>query len=473
MSTTVPGYSKGATQTPTNYNFLSTWDIIQLDKDPVLTYRFGSGRLTGLLDLFGYKKATGALKYSHYEKDRVMPKIRATNAGAGAAGAAVTFTLASDSNYSYNLNNSPYAGSANATNSYPVRANDLIMIKPSSGTVSFSTIVHAIVTSVNTGAGTFSATPLDSADTIPAVLSADEIIIYGNAHGEGSDRPRGLSTKATEYTNQIHIFKETYEWSDIGGAMRTWVEVNGEPRWVNEGERDAFTRIMNSREMSFLWNPGLNNATVSNAFATAGTPISMTKGLIPEILDRGNTTNYSALTGLTISDMEDLVVVLDKQKGAKDNAFFVGLDLHIQLDRELRDQFKNGAISYGMFSMDEEKKVNLGFKAFNIGGYNFSLKTLDVFNDLQAGGASGFSFPKEGFILPSDMTANPEDGKMVPSMRTRFLENKNGKSMEIVTNYFDGKAQGDTGTAKEEVRYDSYASIETFGLNRAVYVKVG
>jgi hypothetical protein len=471
MSTVVPGYSSGATQTATNYNFLSTWDVIQVDKDPVLTYRYGSGRLTGLLELFGYKKPTGNLKYSHFEKDRVMPKIKAT-CSSGGAGAAVTFTLNAAANYSYDLNNSPYAGSANTTNSYPVRAGDLIMIKPASGTISYSTLIHAYVSSVNTSAGTFSATPLDSTDSIPTISTADEIVIYGSAHGEGSDRPVGLTTKASEYTNYIHTFKDTASFTDIGGAMKTWIEVDGKPYWVMEAERDAFTRIMNKRELTLLLNPGLSNATVSNALATAGTPMVMAKGLIQEILDRGNTTNYSALTGLTVADMEDLVVVLDKQKGSKDNAFFCGLDLHIQLDRELRDQFKNGAVTYGMFKMDEEKKVNLGFKAFNIGGYNFTLKTLDAFNDLQTLGASGFNFPKEGFILPADMTANAEDGKSVPSLRMRYLQKEGSKSMEMETFYYNGKQQGDSGTATEEVRYSSYTGIETFGLNRATYVKL-
>lgn len=475
MATNAVSYTPGATQTATNYNFLSTWDAIQRDTDPKLRYRFGKGRFTGLMELLGQKKAANALEYDHWEKDRVMPKIKATNGGAGSAGAAVTFTLNSAANYTYDLNNNPYAGSANTQNSYPVRNGDLIMIKPASGTVaSPSTYIHAIVSSVNQSAGTFVATPIDSTDAIPSIASADEIVIYGNAHGEGSARPAALSTKATKYTNYIHIFKDTAAWTDIGGAMKSWFTgANGSPFFIIDEEQDALTRILNYREMTLLFNPGLSSTTVSNAYATAGTPISMAKGLVPEILDRGNTLTYSSLTGWTIADMEDFVVVLDKQKGAKRNMFGVGRGLHIQIDRELRDVLKNGAITYGQFSMDEDKAVNLGFKSFSVGGYDFDVTLIDAMNEVNGLGANGFNYPDEGIILPADYTVDANSGERVESCRLRYLTDKSGKSKEMVTEYYNGAQFSSTGDAVEEVRYSSYVGIEVFGMNRAGYVKKG
>lgn len=468
MSTSAIPFSPGATQTATNYNFLSSWDAIQLDNDPKLIERFGTGRLTDLLQFFGYKKATSALYYSHWEKDRVMPKIKATNGGAGSAGAAVTFTLSSDSDYNYDSNNTPYAGSASAQTAVPVRAGDLIMIKPASGTVSMTTIVQAHVTSVS--GTTFVAYPLNSTQSIPAVTTADEIVIFGNAHAEGSNRPKPLSTKATKYTNYLHIFKDTAGATDIGGAVKSWVQVNGQWRWYLGVEKDALNRILNNREMTLFLSNGLSNAAISNLYNTTGNGISMAKGLVPEIIDRGNTLSYSGLTGLTIADFEDLIVTMDKQKCAKDNMLGVGLALSIQLDSELRDQFKNGAISYGIFSGDKAKDVNLGFNTFTIGGYTFMKKTIDAFNDLQTLGASGFNFPYEGIILPADKSAEP-DGSQAPSIRMRYLEQAGGKSMEMETNYYDGKTYSENGTATEEIRYSSYVGIEVMGANRTVYLK--
>lgn len=471
MSTSAIPFSPGATQTAENYNFLSTWDIIQTEKDPHLYERFGSGRLSGLLEFFGHKKPVSNMVYSHFEEDRQMPKIYATNAGAGSAGAAVTFTLNSAANFPYNQNNSPFAGSANAVNSYPVRKGDLIYIKPATGTVSFTTLVAAHVYSVNTTAGTFVAYPLDGGDAIPAVTSADEIIIFGNAHGEGSARPAGLVTKATEYTDNLHIFKDTYRATDVGAAMKTWVMVDGVPRWGMKGEKDAMTRILNNREMTLMFNPGLSNATISNNYATDGTPISMAKGVVQQIIERGNTLSYSAVTGITLADMEDLVEVMDKQKCSKVNLFCMGINLATQWNREFRDVTKNGAITYGMFSGQAAKNIDLTFEQVTVSHkYTFIPKVIDAFNDLQTLGASGFNFVSEGMILPADMKADV-DGSSEPTIRMRYLQRPGGASEEMVTTYYDGRKYAADGEAVEEVRYSSICGIEVRGANRAVYVK--
>lgn len=471
MSTSSVAYTPGATVTATNYNFLSTFNIISLDKDPHLYKRYGSGRISGLTDYFGHKKAASTMKFSHFEEDRTMPKIKATNGGAGSAGAAVTFTLNSAANYPYNLNNSPYAGSANTQNSRPVRKGDLIMIKPASGTVSFTTITQAIVYSVNTSAGTFVAYPLNGSDSIPAVTSADEIVIFGNAHGEGSARPAGMSTTATEYTDQLHIFKDTYATTLEAAAMKVWAEADGKWTWTYKGEKDAMNRILNAREMTLLFGEGLDNATVSNLYAADGTPISMTKGVVQTVIERGNTLSYSGVTGITNADMEDLIIVMDKQKAAKENLFCMGMDLSIQWDREYRDVLKNGAITYGQFSGKAAKDIDLTIGAITLANkYTFIPKVIDAFNEVQGLGASGFNFPSEGLILPADMTAE-KDGSSAPCIRMRYLQVPGGESMEMRAKRYDGETYDADGVATEEVRYSSRVALEVMGANRAVYVK--
>lgn len=468
-------YSPGGTQLFDQYNFQAAWEIIQTEKDPVLYDRFGINRrsFTNFLEEIGAKKAVvGNMTYSHFELDRRYPLIKATNGGAGSVGASVSFTLASDSDYAFDMNNPPYAGSANTNTTYNVRVNDIIALKPASGIVSYSTLIFAQVTAVSTN--TFTAVPLDSTEAIPSVATASEIAIVGDAHGEGSNRPLPLDFKATEFTYNVQISKETYGWTDVANAMKTWVDVpGGGRRWVHQGEKSALANFLDRREINMLTNPGLANAVISNAQALAGTPMSMTVGLIPSILERGNTLNYSSLTGLTVADLEDHITVMDKQKAASQNLFAVGLDLRGQIDRELRDNFKNGGINYGMFNWDEAKKVSFGFDEFKLKGYSFALMTLDAFNERQSLGATGYGFPNEGFILPMNNIADPKTGETIPSARLRYLADKDGKSMEMETNFYNGKVSSSEGTAKEEIRYASYCGLETFALNRASYVKIG
>lgn len=468
MNITQPTYSPGATAIATSYNFLSEWDAIAREVDPRLYMRYGTGRLTGLAEYFNFKKPVSALKYDHFEMDRVMPKVKAT-CSAGAAGAAVTFTNDSTSNVAVDQNNSPYAGSANTVNSYPVRKGDLLMIKPTSGTVAYTSIIFAWVSA--TSGSTFTAYPLDSTDSIPAISSADEIVIYGNAHGEGSAAAEAMAVKATLYTNQLHIFKDKVKITDIGTGMKTWVDYNGQPFWRIPNEKEAVNRLLNNREMTLLFNPGLSNTSISNLQGAAATPMTMTKGFIQEIIDKGTTATYSGITGFTKADFEDLSVTLDKQKAQKNLMFCMGTELKIQIDNEMADATKNGAISYGAFSGDAAKNINFEFNSITVGGHSYMLKVVDAMNDLQTLGASGFNFPKEGWIMSADRTSDPSTGENVPPFRMRYLQAADG-SKEMTTKYYDGETSSATGDAVEEVRYKSIVGMEAMALNQCAYVKL-
>ena len=204
--------------------------------------------------------------------------------------------------------------------------------------------------------------------------------------------------------------------------------------------------------------------------ATAGTPLATTQGLIPSIIERGNLYNYSSVTGMTIADFESLNLTLDSQKGAKNNVLFTGIALDQQIDRELRDQFKNGGINYGMFTMNEDKKVNLGFTSFKIGQYEYMKKQLDAFSDLQTLGASGFNFKYEAILMPGEKIADGNGAKVAP-ISIRHLEGKSG-SREMRVEAVDLFKTGSSGEDAFEMRYISEMGLEVPGANRMAYIKL-
>ena len=467
-------YEPGATGTPGTHNFISSFDALKPDKDDVEYLRYGSDRLSGLVEIFGDKKAATNLTYSHFERDRIMPKIKATNGGAGAAGAAVVFDLAAAADYSISTQ-SPYQGSTTVKGG-PVLVNDLIQIKPASGTVvSSGSYIECIVSAVNMSAGSngqFTAIPLNSADAIPSIATADEIIIYGNAFGEGSTIPESRMPKTTEYSNNIQIIKNTYEITHIASCEQRWYRDTdtGSQYYTLDEEQATNTMFMNYRELNYLINPGFNNATIANTFGAAGTPLSMTTGVIPTILDRGNITNYSSITGITLPDFEAMSVTLDSQKGAKNNFLFCGIELSILVDREFRDVLKNGAITYGNFRADEQKSINLGFSKFEVGGYTYQKKTLAALNDAQTTGANGYGYAFEGMVIPMEHTVDGKNQK-VPPMRMRYLMEEGKRSAEMKVTPVNLEEVGDTGRDVSQVRYKSCTGIELFAVNRMVYIR--
>lgn len=464
-------YQPGAPVAYGQWNFIAAYETHKIDVDPELALIHGSQSLVGLMAFVGNEKPTESIEYTHFEEDRIMPKVKATCPGGGNA-ANVTFTLVAAAKTTISYDNSPY-GATTTEQAIPVRPGDTLLIKPGSGTISASTYIHAYVVSVNKSAGTFIATPFLGTESIPAIATADEIVIYGNVYGEGSGQPDSRSSTTTKYENNLQILKGTFDISGTEKEMLLWINVPGPggtsaPYFSIKGEGDELKRHLNYVELSLLIGKQITNVTnIEDINAAAGTPIRTTAGLIPEILANGITQNYSSITGFTLADLKVLVKELDKQKGSKYNLMKCGIDLSMQIDDELGDRFKNGGISYGNFQFDEAKRVALEFDLFSEGGYSFAKSTYDVFNDLQTLGASGFNYSKEAIILPMDdrmVTINRNRVK-VPSLRIRYIEGR-----KVKTTYVD-RFQVD-GVDKFQINYLSEMGFEGTGLNRFAYLKL-
>lgn len=469
-------YQQGGFDTPRSNNFLSYYDALKPDVDPQLYKVFGKQKLNffgGMLEYFGAEAPTSQLEYRWYEEARKYPKIRATNAGAGAAGASVTFTLAANASVSYG-NASPYDTSVTPNQTaIPVRENDIIEIKPATGTTASSgNYIQAFVTSVNKSAGTFAATPLNDADSIPSISTADEIIIIGNASGEFSTTPDAMQDEYDKYTSNLQIIRETWESSNTAQHLMEWVD-REKGLYMLKGEDAGTVRAMNKRDLTLLLQEPLSNTALANSAFPVTNPGTTTRGLVYEFIDRGNVKNYNAVSGLTLSDLEDHVVVLQKAKAGNDHIMMVGPDLDLQLDRELRDVLKNGAIQYGSFSGDQDKTVDLGFTSFKIGSTMFHKRCLESFVDLQTTGASGYGYSYEGFHFPTkNATIQGEDRmpERVPTIRMRYLAS-NGKSRAFETYLHNGLEQGDTGKDFLQVRYIMQVGFQLIGANTTGYFK--
>lgn len=464
---------KGSFSTRHESAFYSLWEGIDIDRRRDLIYAYGSGRLVDLIDYFGLREPTATVEYVNWEADRLMPTVKVTTSGAG-AGAQATFTVDSDSELNVSYDVDPYNVSGSDKDVFPVRKNDRLKLKPASGNANFGNLIEVIIDEVDIANNTFTATPISSSASIPAISSADYSMIFSDAHGEGSGQPDPMARTYQKYSMTTGIFKDTAKITDIGEAQRSEFNLGGKRYFSLEGlESDAVNILLNKTDLGLLIGDELDNGNVKSRFADSGDgePVTLSKGIIPTIFDRGNTHTYGSVSGLTLADFEnDIVPVLDTQKGSKENLFCVGLGLAIQNDRVMRDELSNGAISYGKFNMSQEKAINFQFKSFDIGGYKFHRKTIDTFNDANTLGLPGFGFRNEGMIIPME-NSRGKDGTDVPPIRTRYLQKGGSESMEFMVDYFDGVKHGDEGKAIRELRLRSYKGIEMHGVNRCFYIQ--
>lgn len=468
-------YENGATNLLRSHNFVSSQQLHKPHIQSKQVKRFNE-TLTGFLDLAGAKAPTDSIEYSRFEKKRIMPKIKATNGGAGGAGASVSFTIHADAKTSFG-SYSPYDTGVASTNlGAPVRKYDIIQIRPAAGTLaSAGNYITAIVTSVTSNTA-FAATPVNSADSIPSIASAQEIIIIGNAHGEGSGYQASMSTKVEKIDETLQIIKHKYEVTGTEKLQALWIEEEG-GRFMLPGESDGYLQFLNLQDTTFLVGEAISNTALSEDFVDGtletNAPILATNGVITQALNGGNTLNYSSITGVTLADLYDYNTTIDKQSAEKNNMVNLGIDLDQQLDRELGDRVTNGAISYGTFSFDQEKAIALNFSKVRLGAFTYNKRTINAMNDAQTLGADGYGYSYEGLMLPMGMSkvaGGAEAGAVVPTLRKRFLANK-GKSREMEINFFDGLTQSDSGTDRCEVRYQAHAGVELQAKNKSGYWK--
>ena len=468
------GYNEGGYVTPNTYNWVTGMDLDKPAIDSKLTEPFGDQTLDGMMSMIGAEKGVSALEYKHAEEKRIYPKLKATNGGAGGAGAAVTFTLVADAKQTIN-NSSPYDVAAAGKQVVVPRAGETLMIKPATGLATVDNSIYATVTTVDVLNGTFAAQPLDIGDVIPNMAAPQEIIIIGNANGEGSVAVAGRQVEVEYKTNQLQTFRGGTEVTGDARNIVTWQEFtgkNGEKGHVNylHGEAAEYKNFKSQMELTFLLGKPLTNVGLANsAFFGTEHPVSMTKGLIPSILDEGNVSNYSATTGWDKQKAQALVETLDKQKGDKKNMICPGISLSMQIDDTLADYRTSGSITYGNYTFDENAKANFQFDAFNFGGYEFGKKVFDTFNDLQSLGAEGYGFPNEAMVIPMGMTMDKMDNAKTQYLRTRFLEDPRSGARDRRSSIID-KFQVD-GQDTFQVNYIDKKGLETFALNKFAYIK--
>jgi hypothetical protein len=468
----MPGFNSGSFNTATNHNFVSFYDAHEPDISNELVQRYANS-MVGFLDFVNAKKATDALEFSRFEKDRIMPKIKATSAGAG-AGLVATFTVHADAQIDI-PSAAPYDSSATPDGkATTTRVGDLIMIKPASGTASFGTYIEALVLTVVSNTS-FTAQPLDSTIATPAIGSADEVVIYGNAHGEASGFNTPMSSKATKYTEKLQIIKDRLRVTGSEGLTKKWFDdkSSGTQKFVVQGEGDAYVRFTNTMDMNLLVGKELANTALATTYQTAETPLALTNGLLTQINSNGNILNYAASAGLTIDDIYDYNVEIDANKAQKNNILMTGIVLDQQIDQELGDRLKSGAVTYGNFKMDQEKSVNLSFQKATLGSYSYDKRCMESFNDLQTLGADGYGFKYEAFTIPSGsqkVAGGAERGSKVASLRKRFLADGT-KSREMMVNYFNAQTDSQEGYDWEEVRYQAHVALEAQALNQFGYIK--
>ena len=322
-----------------------------------------------------------------------------------------------------------------SSGTHAVRVGQTIVLSDNQST---PTIIKAYVSAIASDNTTLTVIPYSGGATVGAVSGFDtaddnaantcSFFVYGSEFKKGQPAMTGSVTPEFEsFTNKPIILKDKFQISGSDAAQIGWVEVSGEGGqngylWYLKAEGDTRVRFEDYLEMSMV-EAEFAKATggVDSILGTAGSDDTAgSEGLFAALESRGIVaTNAFDAVGDVISDFDLILKELDKQGAIEENMLFLDRDSNLLVDDGLADISAGsaGGTAYGVFENSEDMALNLGFRGFRRGSYDFYKTDWKYLNNKSTRGL--FSDIK-GVLVPAG-TSSVYDQILGQNIRRPFL----------------------------------------------------
>jgi hypothetical protein len=419
---TTPGYQLQpsaqqvalATNYITDFNFLNQYLPDTYEKE---FERYGNRTVASFLRMVGAEMPSNSDLIKWAEQGRLHVKYTNCTTTTFTNGDTATFTI-------NDVLNPDRAAIGLTAGSIAIRVGQTVVITPNANPTGAATQNKAIVTAVNTGAGTIDVAFYEQ-DGMSNGNAGNtySIFIYGSEFGKGTDGMQGsLEADDEIFENSPIILKDRYSVSGSDMAQIGWVEVSTENGatgylWYLKSEHETRLRFEDYLETSMI---EAVPAAAGGGAAAAGYKGS--EGVFYAVNNRGNV--FGGGTPETLGDFDNIIKRLDKQGSIEENVLFLSRDSSFAIDDMLAEQnsYGTGGTSYGLFDNDEEMALNLGFSGFRR-GYDFYKTDWKYLNDPTMRGGTDTA----GITFGSD-TASLVTGMLVPAGSTTVYDQIMGKN---------------------------------------------
>jgi hypothetical protein len=391
----VPGYAlqPSAEQVLLSTNYITNFDFLNQylpDTYEKEFERYGNRTIASFLRMVGAEMPSNSDLIKWAEQGRLHTKY--TNVTSAASAAADTATLT--------INDTLVPGSG----SIAIRVGQTIMV---SQNATANNSNKAIVTAVDTGAGTIDVAYYEAGGQTFAAATACSLFVYGSEFKKGTEGMSGsLEADDEIFENSPIIIKDKYAVSGSDMAQIGWVEVTTENGaagylWYLKSEHETRLRFEDYLETAMV--EAVPAETGSGAIAATGDVGNKgSEGIFYVVGQRGNV--WSGGNPSTLAEFDTIIERLDKQGAIEENVIFLNRQFGFDVDDMLAAQnsYGTGGTSYGLFDNDETMALNLGFKGFRR-GYDFYKTDWKYLNDpTMRGGLYGGKI--NGLLVPAGST---------------------------------------------------------------------
>ncbi len=310
--------------------------------------------------------------------------------------------------------------------------------------------------------------------------AADQLLsIFSNAQGEGSLAPDPSRWGMDKEFNQIQIFKDSYQLTDVQLASTIEVEYQGKRYYVYKAAMESLRKFRGDVAHSMLFGR-ISDENFTNGAPTLtdteGNPVQTTKGLDQYITDAG-----SLFPGTTVNQafFQDLSKKLDQVRVTSDMWLFMGGIPCIAFDDYLNGLGNSGTLAQagGRFSLDG-RNLDFGVDSFKLYGRTYGKKKLPLLDNLTTVNFTGSAgFEKVIYGVPADKVKTHGGEGMVDRFRTRYMEvpgaanNNSYGNVKYRELHLGGLASTPTNSRSVlECVFETRQGFELFGANQCVKI---
>ena len=419
---------------------ISTLDIDEPDILRTLYSRKGDqwkNEFVRIIQMCGFSFPADQEVYYHYEDDDYHRSIEVAGGitGTGASHANFTVTLAATD---------VFMDSISGLHIFP-RVGDILTL-PNNGTGT-GVDRQALVTSVNAAGPSLTAKLLESPSyTVPDLVAGDKIIITSGAAAEGTGQPKGTVRNVRKYSNQLQIIKETWEGTGTEMTNGKWIRQTSEGKDITSyylyGQEQVDYELALKMDGALMFGrPAAASAVVDPSPEATGRFVRTTKGMVPEIKDRGTTITYP-IGAFDITRFNEAAQVAENERAGRTMAIFYSFPLGVELEDLLVDYLDNTDISYAFegSGANSKKMVSIGFKGIQKAETVFLFKKLGTLSNTTTYAEVGYEdYNNMAIVCPlrMDQAYKADDSKTIMDVPTFGMRYKKQGSYSRLTQVWE------------------------------------
>lgn len=313
-------------------------------------------------------------------------------------------------------------------------------------------------------------------------LLAGEILIFGGLVdvGEASSNFEPQVHLDTQYNNNITEIREDYAATDLA-EMTDVYYTNGITGNIPAGGGQAGTSLFTYKSLvktdvrfvNSIESKLMRGDTVDNTGLLSTTSVGC-NGFIPQIVDNGETVNYTPGT-LDLSKLHEITRVMKVNGCAKENVWLQDIFQRQDFSDGIFQQYPAGAYVWGTGTNSQEAAVAYGTQQLLIDGVLFKVKEYSPWNtEVQTGKTPNVDyFRNYGVISPQGVVPDAKTYTPMKNISVMVQEPQGGGTVGNgirVWQWGGGSLNPSDGTVRDHVSMITYRSIRVCAPNQFVIV---